>query len=123
MGSQKVEITIEGGKVVKVKPHVCNVNSGAGDTVKWEIKADVANTYLVEIVVYAQHGTLGPFRRDNAKLTNPTRGWYHSAGGRHQTSYVDLPIPAPTMWKYDVVLYDCDSGQEIDRFDPWLKLT
>jgi hypothetical protein len=92
-----------------------------GDTVTWEI--DVEDGMCVEIVFCQHCGVMGPFTFGDVP-TNPARGWYKAHGRKDVGSNaLDGNAAKPgSIWKYDVVLYDRDTGQEIARQDPYIKV-
>jgi hypothetical protein len=114
--SKTIVITAPGG-FLNVDSNLVTLSAKNGDVVRWDVQ--VGDGLCVEILFERQHGTMGPFAHAGSDK-NPGRGWYKVHGnGDIQTS---APDQSSGVWKYEVVLYDCESGQEIDRKDPYIKI-
>jgi hypothetical protein len=108
----KVEISAPDG-FLKVHPNVTYVKPD--DTVKWDI--DVSDDFCVEIVFESQQGVVGPFTFASGRLSC-ARGQYQSMG---RFNFETTPDQSQGIWKYDVFLYDVETGQQVDQVDPWIK--
>jgi hypothetical protein len=115
-----IKITTESGNL-RVEKNLVTLSIGSKDTVTWDV--DVEDGFCVEIVFCAHCGVMGPFQHREAP-TNPARGRYktHLTGGVDSND-IDTRAAVPgSIWKYDVVLFDKDTGQEIFRKDPYVKI-
>jgi hypothetical protein len=117
---KSVRITAPRGNL-HVDTNLVYLNIKDGDTLVWEI--DVEDDFCVEIVFCQHCGVMGPFVHADVP-TNPARGWYKAHGRKDVDSNGLDPHSANpgSIWKYDVVLYDRDTGQEIARQDPFIKV-
>jgi hypothetical protein len=108
----KIEISAPDG-YLKVHPNVTKVKPD--ETVKWDI--DVSDDFCVEIVFQSQQGEAGPFEVAISALSC-ARGRYRSQG---RFNFETIPDQSEGIWKYEVFLYDVETGQQVDHVDPWIK--
>jgi hypothetical protein len=114
MAKKTVTITAPGG-FLSVDTNLVKLSKKDSDVIKWDVKVDAE--MCVEIVFHCQSGTVGPFAHV-ASAKNPARGWYKVHGSDDVES--NALDQTSGMWKYDVVLYECETGHEIDRKDPYV---
>jgi hypothetical protein len=117
MPKNTIKISSQDGNL-KVDKNLVKLSLSGKDTVTWDIAIDADQS--VEILFYPECNLVGPFK-SKPSLANPGRGWYKSVGASSVDSN-DIDAAAGTIWKYDIVLYDAETGQEIDRKDPWVKI-
>jgi len=117
MAKNTIKITAPNGNL-SVDKNLVKLSLAGKDTVTWDVAIDA--DLSVEILFHPQCCVLGPFK-SKPSLANPARGWYKSVGAASVDSN-EIDAAEGTIWKYDVVLYDAETGQEIDRKDPYIRI-